>query len=109
MAQSEDAPAMLRPCSRRARSGLRRLSPAKANAAIAREVRSSQRARVETRSELSPPRLRGRPPRRPVIVICNEGYQSSLEAATLKRFGLDVTDDIGGFQAWRAAGLPFSR
>jgi rhodanese-related sulfurtransferase len=44
-----------------------------------------------------------------VIVICNEGYQSSLAAATLKRFGVDVTDVIGGFQAWRAAGLPFSR
>jgi rhodanese-related sulfurtransferase len=41
-----------------------------------------------------------------LILICNEGYQSSLAAATLKRFGLDVTDVIGGFQAWRTAGLP---
>jgi rhodanese-related sulfurtransferase len=41
-----------------------------------------------------------------VILICNEGYQSSLAAATLKRFGIDATDVIGGFQAWRDAGLP---
>lgn len=40
-----------------------------------------------------------------VIVICNEGYQSSLAAATLRTFGLDATDVIGGFQAWRADGL----
>jgi rhodanese-related sulfurtransferase len=40
-----------------------------------------------------------------LILICNEGYQSSLAAATLKRFGLDATDVIGGFQAWSAAGL----
>jgi rhodanese-related sulfurtransferase len=41
-----------------------------------------------------------------LIVICNEGYQSSLAAATLQRFGLQASDVIGGFQAWRAAGLP---
>jgi rhodanese-related sulfurtransferase len=42
-----------------------------------------------------------------LIVICNEGYQSSLAAATLHRLGLvDATDVIGGFQAWKAAGLP---
>jgi len=41
-----------------------------------------------------------------LILICNEGYQSSLSAATLRRFGLDATEVIGGFQAWRTAGLP---
>ncbi|HKR99587.1 MAG TPA: rhodanese-like domain-containing protein, partial [Candidatus Dormibacteraeota bacterium] len=42
-----------------------------------------------------------------VIVICNEGYSSSLAAATLRRIGLNgATDVIGGFQAWRDAGLP---
>jgi rhodanese-related sulfurtransferase len=41
-----------------------------------------------------------------VILICNEGYQSSLAAATLRRFGIRATDVIGGFQAWREAGLP---
>jgi rhodanese-related sulfurtransferase len=41
------------------------------------------------------------------ILICNEGYQSSLAAATLQQLGLhDATDVIGGFQAWKAAGLP---
>jgi rhodanese-related sulfurtransferase len=41
------------------------------------------------------------------IVLCNEGYQSSLAAAMLQRLGLsDTTDVIGGFQAWKAAGLP---
>jgi rhodanese-related sulfurtransferase len=44
----------------------------------------------------------------PLILICNEGYQSSLAAATLTRFGLDATDVIGGFQAWRAADLPIA-
>jgi rhodanese-related sulfurtransferase len=43
---------------------------------------------------------------RPVILICNEGYQSSLAAATLRRLGIDSTDVIGGFLAWRDAGLP---
>jgi rhodanese-related sulfurtransferase len=42
-----------------------------------------------------------------VIVICNDGYSSSLVAATLQELGLGhATDVIGGFQAWRAAGLP---
>jgi rhodanese-related sulfurtransferase len=46
-------------------------------------------------------------PGREVIVMCNEGYQSSLAAAALKELGLErATDLIGGFQAWRAAGLP---
>jgi rhodanese-related sulfurtransferase len=42
-----------------------------------------------------------------IILICNEGYQSSLAAATLQQLGLsDATDVIGGFQAWKAAGRP---
>lgn len=42
-----------------------------------------------------------------LIVICNEGYSSSLVAAELHELGLvNATDVIGGFQAWRAAGLP---
>ena len=45
-----------------------------------------------------------------VIVVCNEGYSSSLAAATLKELGLvNATDVIGGFQAWQAAGLPTAR
>ena len=43
----------------------------------------------------------------PVVVICNEGYASSLAAVSLRRLGLfRATDLDGGFQAWRAAGLP---
>ncbi|MBZ6226906.1 rhodanese-like domain-containing protein [Streptomyces olivaceus] len=42
-----------------------------------------------------------------VVVVCNEGYASSLAAESLHRLGLRrATDLIGGFQAWRAAGLP---
>jgi rhodanese-related sulfurtransferase len=44
-----------------------------------------------------------------IIVVCNEGYQSSLAAATLRRFGLDATDVIGGFQSWLADGMPVDR
>jgi rhodanese-related sulfurtransferase len=44
---------------------------------------------------------------RRVIVMCNQGYQSSLVAATLQELGhADATDLAGGFQAWRGAGLP---
>ncbi|MEU7638160.1 MULTISPECIES: rhodanese-like domain-containing protein [unclassified Streptomyces] len=43
----------------------------------------------------------------PIVVICNEGYASSLAAVSLHELGLHrATDLIGGFQAWRAAGLP---
>ncbi len=45
---------------------------------------------------------------RPVIVVCDAGYQSSLAAATLRRLGLDATDVIGGVQSWRADGLPLT-
>lgn len=45
-------------------------------------------------------------PGRPVILICQEGYQSSLAASTLRDFGIDATDVIGGFGAWRTSGLP---
>lgn len=43
----------------------------------------------------------------PIVVVCNEGYASSLAASTLQSLGLrHATDLVGGFQAWRAAGLP---
>lgn len=42
-----------------------------------------------------------------VIVMCNEGYASSLAAASLRDLGLHRAADLdGGFQAWAAAGLP---
>jgi rhodanese-related sulfurtransferase len=48
-----------------------------------------------------------RPDRR-IVLICDEGYQSSLAAATLRRFGLEACDVIGGVQDWVAAGLPLN-
>jgi len=45
-----------------------------------------------------------------LILICQEGFQSSLAAATLQRLGLvNATDLDGGFTAWTAAGLPVTR
>jgi rhodanese-related sulfurtransferase len=45
-----------------------------------------------------------------VILICDEGYQSSLAAAALQQLGLTRATDVArGFQAWRAAGLPTAR
>ena len=45
-----------------------------------------------------------------VVVLCNEGYSSSLVADTLRSLGLARTSDvIGGFAAWAAAGLPIVR
>ena len=42
-----------------------------------------------------------------VILVCSEGYSSSLAAASLQDLGLrNATDLIGGFHAWRDAGLP---
>ena len=42
-----------------------------------------------------------------VIVLCSEGYTSSLAADALRSLGLHRATDVdGGFQAWAAAGLP---
>ncbi|MFC0543878.1 rhodanese-like domain-containing protein [Kutzneria chonburiensis] len=42
-----------------------------------------------------------------VIVLCNEGYASSLAARDLHRLGLtSATDLVGGFRGWAKAGLP---
>ena len=41
------------------------------------------------------------------IIVCNEGYSSSLAAATLHELGLrSATDLVGGFQAWRTLSAP---
>jgi rhodanese-related sulfurtransferase len=59
--------------------------------------------RCDPTCEHRDPRFDGRQ----LILMCNEGYQSSLAAATLHELGLPRTTDLdGGFQAWRAAGLP---
>ena len=45
-----------------------------------------------------------------IILICAEGFQSSLAAANLQEMGLvNATDVIGGFESWAAAGLPVRR
>jgi rhodanese-related sulfurtransferase len=115
---------------REARSGLERLSAGEAEAAISAgalliDIRSeSQRARdghvpgsrhiprnvLEWRLDPASDHRDPGAARRdlPLIVMCDEGYQSSLAAATLKRLGLQATDMIGGFQAWRAAGFRLS-
>ena len=42
----------------------------------------------------------------PLVLMCAQGYQSSLAAATLQEIGIrSATDMIGGFEAWAAAGL----
>ena len=44
---------------------------------------------------------------RPLILVCAHGFSSSLAAATLRELGFaGATDLAGGFDAWRAAGLP---
>jgi rhodanese-related sulfurtransferase len=40
------------------------------------------------------------------IVVCSEGYTSSLAAYALLQIGVPATDLDGGFLAWQAAGLP---
>jgi rhodanese-related sulfurtransferase len=39
------------------------------------------------------------------IIVCQEGYASSLAAASVRRLRVDATDVIGGIAAWREAGL----
>ena len=111
-----------------ARARLRRMAPAEAHAAmddgaLLVDIRSDgQRAadgeipgaRIVQRNALEwrldpgcahrDPELCRRGAR--IVLLCDEGYQSSLAAATLLSFGVDATDVIGGFRAWRAAGLP---
>jgi rhodanese-related sulfurtransferase len=42
-----------------------------------------------------------------IVLICAEGYSSSLAAARLQRLGFArATDVIGGVSGWKAAGLP---
>lgn len=111
-----------------ARSGLSRLGPDEAHAAVADgalliDIRSElqgaadgvvpgaigvPRNVLEWRCDPSCPahdvRIDGLD--RHLIVMCDQGYQSSLAAATLQQLGFHrATDLIGGFQAWRAAGL----
>jgi ADP-ribose pyrophosphatase YjhB (NUDIX family)/rhodanese-related sulfurtransferase len=61
--------------------------------------------RVDQQSGHQEPALAGKENR--LILICNEGYSSSLAAVRLRELGYgNTTDVIGGFTAWAAAGLP---
>jgi rhodanese-related sulfurtransferase len=51
----------------------------------------------------SPDRLPGVTASTRAILVCNEGYASSLAAATLRDLGLSrATDLVGGYRAWAA-------
>ena len=111
-----------------ARSRLARLTPAEAHAepdALLVDIRpAAQRAaeggiegalivernhlewRFDPESDARLPEAAGYDVR--VVVFCSEGYTSSLAAASLQDLGLSRATDVdGGFQAWKAAGLPY--
>jgi rhodanese-related sulfurtransferase len=61
--------------------------------------------RLDPASASRLPQARGHDIR--VIIMCSEGYTSSLAAAALQDLGLvNATELAGGFRAWAAAGLP---
>lgn len=61
--------------------------------------------RFDPRSQAKLPEASGYDLR--VIVMCSQGYTSSLAAASLQDLGLrNATDLDGGFLAWAKAGLP---
>jgi rhodanese-related sulfurtransferase len=67
--------------------------------------RNSLEWRCDPESEWRHPAITRRDLR--IILICDQGYQSTLAAATLQQLGLiHATDLDGGFTAWAAAGLP---
>jgi rhodanese-related sulfurtransferase len=45
---------------------------------------------------------------RRLILVCDEGCSSLLAAATLLDLAAGAGDLVGGFAAWRAAGLPIT-
>jgi rhodanese-related sulfurtransferase len=112
-----------------ARARIRRLTPeeareAQANGAVILDTRTYEQRhehgvipgaivvsrnviewRVDPTSGWDDPDIVGRTG--PVIVMCQEGFASSLAAATLIGLGIeDATDLAGGFEAWKDAGLP---
>ena len=61
--------------------------------------------RADPASEAHDPRLGGLDRR--LVIVCNDGFSSSLAAARLHELGFaDAADLAGGFRAWKAAGLP---
>ena len=46
---------------------------------------------------------------RPVVLVCNEGYSSTLAAVQLRELGVDATDLAGGVQAMLVSADPAVR
>jgi rhodanese-related sulfurtransferase len=62
---------------------------------------------LEWRLDPGPHRIPEATLRRAVIVLCSQGFASSLAARSLQLLGWrEATDVIGGFEAWADAGLP---
>lgn len=58
----------------------------------------------------SPHRIDAAGADRRVVLVCNEGYASSLAAATLRQLGvLRATDLVGGYRAWHQARQPMGQ
>ena len=114
----------------RARAGLERLSAQEAwdavhSGALLVDTRTeAQRARtgelpgavVIDRTVLewrldptSPSRIPEADDRPRIVVVCRQGYSSSLAARSLCDLGLDATDVIDGVEGWLRAGLPLVR
>jgi rhodanese-related sulfurtransferase len=110
-----------------ARSRLDRITPAQAVAAMAEGAllvdirpRGQRRREGEVPDSLiiernhlewrlhpgSTARIAAAAPGQRWIVICSEGYTSSLAADALNSIGVPATDLVGGFHAWVAAGFP---
>jgi rhodanese-related sulfurtransferase len=107
-----------------ARSRIRRYTPAEAKAAegiLLVDVRSTDERRehgvipgsvhvprsvlewrADPTSSNHDPKLAGST----LVIVCAQGYSSSLAAANLVELGVDAGDLDGGFEAWVAAGLP---
>ncbi|MEE9299398.1 MAG: rhodanese-like domain-containing protein [Acidimicrobiia bacterium] len=68
-------------------------------------ARSVLEWRCDPTSDWSEPRV-ARPEER-VVLVCQDGFSSSLAADSLRQLGFErVGDLIGGMRAWQAAGLP---
>ncbi|HET6816637.1 MAG TPA: rhodanese-like domain-containing protein [Mycobacteriales bacterium] len=111
-----------------ARSGLNRMTPEEAWEALESGAMLVDTRPVEQRRQLgevpgslvvdrnvlewrldprSPHRLPQATGESRVIVLCQQGYSSSLAAASLQRLGVaGATDVVGGMESWVAAGLP---
>ncbi|MGI3782636.1 MAG: rhodanese-like domain-containing protein, partial [Janthinobacterium lividum] len=52
------------------------------------------------------PEAEGRPR---LVLVCRQGFSSSLAVRSLRDLGLDATDVVDGVEGWIAAGLPLNR